>query len=63
MPETCWTIDPNITHNVDIIVDVADDGQFRNRLSVVMIRNAIVVDSEDYRKSDQYCKIEMPTPI
>jgi len=31
------TIDPNVTHNVDIMVDVADNGQFRNRQSVVMM--------------------------
>jgi hypothetical protein len=48
------TIDPNDTHNVDIMVDVADDGQFWNRQSVVMIRNATVVDSEDDRESDRY---------
>jgi hypothetical protein len=47
VPDTCWTIDPDVTHNVDIMVDVADNGQFRNRQSVVMIRNAMVVDSED----------------
>ena len=54
VPDTCLTIDPTVTHNVDIMVDVADDGQFRNRQSVVMIRNAMVVDSEDDRESDRY---------
>ena len=38
------------------MVDVADDGQFRNRQSVMMIRNAMVVDSEDDRESERYRK-------
>ncbi len=54
MPETCWIIDPEKTNNVNLMVDVANTGQFKNRQSVVMIRNAMVVDGEENREPIQY---------
>jgi hypothetical protein len=56
VPDICWTIDPNVTHNVDVMVDVADNSLFRNRQLDVMIRNAMVFNSEDDRESDWYHK-------
>jgi hypothetical protein len=42
LPESCWIIDPMITHFVDVVIDI-DGGKVvggtRNRESVVMIRN------------------------
>jgi hypothetical protein len=43
-------------HNVDIMVDVADNSLFRNRQLDVMIRNTMVVNSEDDLESDWYHK-------
>ena len=54
VPDTCWTIDPMVTHCVDIMVDVATVGRCTNWQSVVMIRNILVVDSEEDRNSDRY---------
>ena len=35
-------IDPAVTHNVDIIVEVAPEGECRDRQSIVMVRNVMV---------------------
>ena len=47
LPETCWTIDPTVTHNVDLMVDVASVGQCDNRQSIVMIRNVMITNDGD----------------
>jgi hypothetical protein len=54
MPETCLIIDTERMNNVDLMVDAAKIGQFINRQSVVMIRNVMVVDSEEDRESIRY---------
>jgi hypothetical protein len=53
MPEICWIIVPEVTNNVDLMVDVANTGQFKNRQSVVMIPIAMVVDGEEDREPIQ----------
>ena len=54
LPETCWTIDPTVTHNVDLMVDVASVGQCDNRQSIVMIRNVMISDGDTGHASDCY---------
>ena len=54
IPDTCWIIDPTVTHCVDIMVDTATVGRCSDRQSIVMIRNVLVVDSDDDRESDRY---------
>ena len=54
LPERCWIIDPTLTHNVDLMVDVAAVGQCENRQSIVMIRNVMIIDSDDERASERY---------
>ena len=39
LPENCWVVDPTGQHFVDIVVDLPDVGNERNRQSVVMVRN------------------------
>jgi hypothetical protein len=41
LPDTCWIIDPEVTHNVDLMVDLdTPTGETGYRQSVVLIRNA-----------------------
>lgn len=47
IPERCWIIDPKMMNNVDLMVDVAKMGQFKDRQSVVMIRNAFFGDGDE----------------
>jgi len=54
LPERCWIIDPTLTHNVDLMVDVAAVGQCENRQSIVMIRNVMIIDRDDERASERY---------
>jgi hypothetical protein len=37
IPERYWIINPKMMNNVDLMVDVAKMGQFKDRQSVVMI--------------------------
>ena len=39
LPDNCWVIDPTSQHFVDIMVDLPDVGNQKNRQSVVMVRN------------------------
>ena len=39
LPDNCWVIDPTSQHFVDIVVDLPDVGNEKNRQSVVMVRN------------------------
>ncbi len=54
VPDTCWTIDPAVTHCVDIMADPATVGGCSDRQLVVMIRYVFVVVSDDDRNSDRY---------
>ena len=45
LPDTCWEIDPEVTHNVDVVIDVDAVGETRNRQSVVMMRNVLEMDA------------------
>jgi hypothetical protein len=48
LPASCWIINPNGTHFVDIMVDIDTIvGETRNRQSVVMIRNVTRIDAKD----------------
>jgi hypothetical protein len=54
LPATCWIIDPTLTHSVDLIVDDAAVGQCLDRQSIVMIRNLMIIDDDEERKSSRY---------
>jgi hypothetical protein len=58
LPDTCWMIDPAVSHCVDIMVDVATVGQCANRQSVVMIRNVLLMDTED-DDADQQLEVHL----
>ncbi len=50
LPESCWIIDPMITHFVDVFIDINEGkvvGGTRNRESVVMIRNVTKIDAHN----------------
>ena len=48
LPASCWMIDADETHFVDLMVDVDTTvGGTRNRQSVVMIRNVTRIDAND----------------
>ena len=47
LPDTCWMIDPVVSHCVNIIVDLATVCQCENRQPGVMIRNVLLMDTVD----------------
>jgi hypothetical protein len=47
LSQNCWVIDPTTQHFVDIMVDLPDVGNERNRQSVVMVRNVNFLTDEN----------------
>ena len=47
LPDTCWIINPTSEHFVDIMVDLPQLGQQRNRQSVIMVRNVNFLNTDD----------------